>query len=134
MPTHQSQVFWLRVITDWWYSINFGEQNVTFVMFDNDIETFDGYSQVEFLWDFFVKKKRWEKQKHKFSRERHQINISMVQMYKIWCICLTSISARRQCVIHMEISPSIDACLHMLVFPFKHHQQNAITDIVVNTR
>ena len=51
-------------------------------MFDNDIETFDGYSQVEFLWDFFVKK-RWEKQKHKFSRERRQINISMVQMYKI---------------------------------------------------
>ena len=25
-------------------------------MFDNDIETFDGYSQVEFLWDFIVKK------------------------------------------------------------------------------
>ena len=26
-------------------------------MSDNYIETYDGYSQVEFLWDFFVKKK-----------------------------------------------------------------------------
>ena len=33
---------------------------------------------------------------------------------------------RGRCFIHMEISPPIDACLHMLVFPFKQKQNSRV--------